>query len=438
MRALFTALLLTVCPLTFAYESLTLSNGLRVVLEVDKRSPLVLTQMWYGVGSFAEQNGHTGLSHILEHSLFFGTQQISPHAMKRYISQRGGQENAFTSRDFTAYYTYLPKRYLRDALFLEQQRMAHAIIPHDLFQNEMKVIRQERYQRIDANPIAQAQEWFHALAFIKTPYHHPVIGWESDLFHVTREDVLAWYHTWYAPNHATLLVLGDIDIAQTKQMIHRLFDPIPRGKKIEPPHTPALKPMGTRRLQTHITRQTGYAMFGFTVPSRLSQPDETAYQLRVLAAVMSEGHSAQLDQALKYQQHLVSSISVSYPMYQRFPTTLTIHCLPAPGVSIQQLEKALQHEIKTLQTKPVSAKDLARAKAQILAAHTYAHDDIMDRASQYGQRLSVGLTLKEYQAFEKHINQVTAKAVQHMAQTYLIPARLIVVTQPASHGDTAS
>ena len=422
--------LLTVTPIHAGTLSVShLKNGLTVIIKEDHRAPMVLTQAWYRVGSANEVNGHTGLSHVLEHSLFFATKHIPHKQMKAYVGQRGGSENAFTTQDATVFYSLLPKAYLSDALYLESERMSQAIFPKNLFDNELKVIAEERRLRIDDNPQAKGFEYFSALAHLRSPYHHPVIGWASDIAHTTREDAIHWYQTWYAPNNAILLVMGDIDKAATLKMIQHHFGSIAKKTMPHIAPKPTLPPMGSRYLSFHANAKTPFIIYGFTVPTTASaKAPWEPYALRVLAAVLSEGHGARLDQQLQYHDQLVTSVGIGYPMLQRYDSTLSIYLVPTSRADQRLLIDHTQRVINQLKHALIPLRELARAQAQIIAEDTYQRDGFAEEAIALGTRATIGIPLEEANAFAEHIQAVTPEQIAEVARTYLTEHNRTIVS----------
>ena len=427
MRIFYSLLALCLSISAAPLTTYTLDNGLKVILKQDRRAPMVLTQMWYHVGGADERDGKTGLSHILEHCLFFATKHLPHDTMKTFVAERGGMENAFTTQDATAYYTWLPKAYLNDALFLEAERMRYARFPKALFDNEMRVIAEERRMRVDNQPEAKAMEYFNSLAHVRSPYHAPVIGWASDIQH-TRQDAIDWYQTWYAPNNAVLVVLGDFELESAKKTIAHFSTPLREKALPARAVRPALPPMGTRTLGLSTPTQTPYMIYGFNVPTVKTMPNDwRPYALRVAAAILSEGHSSRLDQRLLYKTPMVSSVGIYYPMHQQHQTTLSIHLSPISQTTTIDLVHALEQSLHDLGHQPIRAAELKRAKAQIIAAHTFAQDAMHREAAELGKRAIVGIPLREKADFIDRIQAVQAQQVQTVVNTYLQnPNRTIV------------
>ncbi|MCW8963798.1 MAG: insulinase family protein, partial [Gammaproteobacteria bacterium] len=370
-KLLIAVLVLSALPLSVQAKAkvheYNLDNGLKVLVKPDHRTPVVVSQIWYKVGSSYEHNGITGISHMLEHMMFKGTPDVPSGEFSRIISAIGGSENAFTSKDYTAYFQRLEKSRLETSFKLEADRMRNALFPADEFIKERDVVAEERRLRTEDQPQSKAYEQFLASAFVSSPYHHSVIGWMSDIQNYDVEDARAWYRKWYAPNNATLVVVGDVQPEEVLALAKKYYGPI-KPEKIAPPKPRVEIPQtGERRIKLKIPATIDYVMMGYKVPSlNTTQDDWKIYALEVLGWILDGGDSSRMSKDLLRDQQLVTATSVSYDLHSRLQTLFTMSAVPAKGKKIEDVESALRNQIKRLHDKPVTAEELQRVKTQIL------------------------------------------------------------------------
>ncbi|MCX8048548.1 MAG: insulinase family protein [Methylohalobius sp.] len=406
-----------------------LDNGLKLVIKEDHRAPVVASQVWYKVGASYEPEGLTGLSHMLEHMMFKGTARHGPGEFSRIIAENGGRENAFTGADYTAYFENLERSRLAVAFELEADRMRNLRLEEQEFRKEKQVVLEERRLRTEDQPRAKAYEHFLATAYTNGPYRNPIIGWPADIEHLTLEDLKAWYQRWYAPNNATLVVVGDVDPHQTLKLAKRWFG------KLKPSRIPPLKPrteveqVGERRLTIRLPAEVPYLMMGYKVPSLASLPEERrweAYALTVLAGILDGGESARLSSRLVRGRQIAASASAGYDLYDRLPTLFLFDATPAQGHTLAELEQSLREEVHKLQTELVTSEELARVKTQVTAEAIYERDSVFYQAMQIGLLETVGLGWQRMDEYADRISQVSAEQVLEVARKYLIPERLTV------------
>ncbi|MEH6499981.1 MAG: pitrilysin family protein [Pseudoalteromonas distincta] len=408
-------------------HELTLDNGLKVIVREDHRAPVVVSQLWYKVGSSHEPPGQTGISHALEHMMFKGSKNLGPGESSRVLRSLGAEENAFTSRDYTAYYQVLSRDQLPIALEMEAERMHTATLPEDEFIREMEVIKEERRLRVDDNPNSLAYERFLTQAHIASPYGQPVIGWMHDIERLTVNDLRAWYHTHYQPGNAVLVIVGDVTLAEVKPLVEKHFGPIPAGTV--PEHKKPLElPGGAEREVTlHLDVQLPSLLLSFNVPS-LSTAENAweVHALRLLGGVLDSGYSARLASRLERGNSIATSASASYGGFERGDTLFTLSGLPnqALNISLDQLEEALWTEIDDLKTNPPGAAELSRVKTQMIAADVYAQDSIAHQATQIGQLESVGLPWQLIEEDQQALETITPEQVSEVARRYLTTERL--------------
>lgn len=402
-----------------------LDNGLKVVVREDHRAPVVVSMVWYKVGSSYEYGGITGISHMLEHMMFQGTEQHPPGEFSRIVAEQGGRENAFTSRDYTAYFQQFEASRLPISFELEADRMRHLrLLPQEL-DKERKVVMEERRLRTEDRPQSLAHENFMATAFIASPYHHPVIGWMDDIAHYTLEDLRRWYQTWYAPNNATVVVVGDVQPDTVFALATQYFGPL-QPSTIEPPK-PRREPerRGDRRVTVKAPAQLPLLLMGYRVPA-LNTIDEPwkAYALDVLAAVLDGGDSARLPRELVRGRQIAASAGAGYDLYARHDGLLTLEGVPAEGQDMASLEQALREQVRRLREEPVSAPELERIKVQVTAAKVYERDSVFYQANQIGELETLGLGWRVGEAYVEHIRAVTPEQVQAVAKEFLLDDNL--------------
>ncbi|HXH54274.1 MAG TPA: pitrilysin family protein [Gammaproteobacteria bacterium] len=412
-------------PLASTTHEYKLDNGLKLIVREDHRSPLVVTQVWYKVGSSYEPNGITGISHALEHMMFRGTTNHPKDEFSRLIAIGGGDQNAFTAHDFTAYFQELDAERLKLCFELEADRMANLTLPEEAFKQEIKVVMEERRLRTDDNPESLTRERLHAAAHVSNPYHHWPIGWMDDLENLTVEDLRAWYKTWYGPNNAIVVVVGDVNPEAVYQLAKTYFGPL---KSIT---IPTLKPrkelvnLGKRQIQVNANATVPRLFMGYNVPSIIttSNPEEP-YALIVLLMALDGGNSGRFSKDLIRDQGLVAGVSSSYDPFSLYETLMEFSAIPTQNHTLAEVETALLQQFERLKTAPISDAELNRIKVNAIAQHAYAKDSMTDQAIGLGSLESVGLSWKLADTFPEKIQTITAEAVQKVAQKYLTQERL--------------
>ena len=392
----------------------TLDNGLRVLLLEDHRSPVASLQLWYRVGSRNEARGATGIAHFLEHLMFRGTPTNGPGAYARIVERNGGQDNAFTSQDVTSYYVDIAADRLDLMLALEADRMHNLAFDPKIVDAEREVVTEERRTRTEDDPGGALGEEVSALAFRAHPYGQPIIGWAVDLKRITREEIQAFYKTYYAPNNALLVAAGDFKADAVLAKIKELFGPIPRGP--EPPRVLAIEPEqnGERRLLVQRPAELPIVYLGFHVPNH---PSPDAGALEVLSVVLSGGRSSRIYRHLVYERQLALEAGGDYSYFSFDPNLFWFYATPLPGQTPETLEKALLAEMDVLKKEPVGDEELTRAKNQIEAGFVFQDDSVHRRASLLARfELIGGFALKDQ--YLDRIRAVTAADLQRVAQRY--------------------
>lgn len=409
-------------------QEMTLPNGLKVIVREDHRAPLVLHQVWYRVGSMDEQTGRTGLSHMLEHMMFRGTKTVPDKEFSRQISAVGGEENAQTSRDYTLYFQRLPKEYLELAMKLESDRMHNLQLKDELFQKEREVVHEERRWRTDDSPQGLVYERFNSIAWLAHPYRVPVIGWPEDIRRWKLADLADWYRSWYVPNNATLVVVGDVDSKAVFKLAEKYYGRWPKGTLPERRPSAEPTPDGERRITVKAPSELGFVMIGFPVPG-LKDPskDWEPYALDLLSSVL-DGHNAARLAVNLSQKGLVQNVGVGYDGISRGPQIFSIGGTPKPGQTPAEFEKLVLAEIKRIADEGVSKEELDRVKRQARAAQVYEQDSMYTQARRIGDLEMAGFSWRDLDVIDLQLQLITPEQVQAVAKKYFTPESLIGAT----------
>ena len=410
-----------------ATTEFSLDNGLKVIVREDHRAPVVVSQLWYKVGSSYEIPGSTGLAHALEHMMFKGSSKLGPGESSRILRELGAEENAFTSDDYTAYYQVLARDRLEVALEMEADRLASLTLPEDEFIREIEVIKEERRMRTDDRPSSLAYERFKALAYPASGYHIPTIGWMHDLDRMTIEDLRDWHKRWYAPNNATLVIVGDVQPDKVKTLVTRYFAKIPARPLPAAKQPLELDEPGERSITLYLKTQLPSLMMGFNVPSLASSDKPTEiHALRLIGALLDGGNSSRIPAQLERKQELVAGASAWYNAFSRGDSLFVLSATPnvQKGKTIADVEAGVWQQLKLLQDTAPSAAELARVRAQVVAAEVYGQDSITSQATQIGQLESVGLSWRLQDKDLAALEAVTPADIQAAAQKFFTPSRL--------------
>ena len=418
---LITILTLLSCQTYSQAQQFTLDNGLKIIVKEDHRAPVVVAMVWYNIGSAEEPGGITGVSHALEHLMFKGTKRYPLGVFSKTIAALGGQVNAFTSNDYTAFFEKIAAQHLDVSFELEADRMQNLLLDKQEFDKEIKVIQEERRLRTDDNPQALTFERFLATAHLATPYHHPVIGWMSDLKQMQVTDAAAWYHRFYAPNNATLVVVGDVKTNDVYPLAKKYFGSlIPRPQasrklKKEPPR------LGKKTVNVQVPAQLPMLMLGYTVPTvKTATPEHAAepYALEVIASILDAGDSGRFTKQLIRNKQVASNAEVYYNLYTRYQSQFIVYGTPSQSHTTTDLKNGMITELQRLQTTLVDEKELHRVKTIIIAQKTFERDSIFGQAMELGLLETVGLGWQTADKYIDRINSVTALQVQQTAQRY--------------------
>ena len=421
-------------PHSAAVREYRLENGLKLLVKPDRRAPVVVSQVWYKVGGSYEPDGLTGISHVLEHMMFKGTERLGPNEFSRIIAANGGRENAFTGRDYTAYFQQLEKSRLPIAFELEAERMSNLTLDPAEFAKEIEVVKEERRLRTEDRPESLTYEQFMAAAFRNSGYRNPIIGWPSDLDSMSAADLRLWYERYYAPNNATLVVVGDVDPPAVYELAQQHFGRIPA--RVVPPTPDPVEPpqRQSRRITVEAAANVPYLLLGYHVPSitTAAEPWEP-YALDILAYILDGGKSARLNKELVRRQEVAAGIGVGYDPLARRSTLFLVDGNPAGGESVAQLEVAIDEQLRRLQEELVTQQELDRVKAQIVASKVFEADSVFAQAMRLGMLETIGLDWRLADQLTRRLRAVTAEQVRSVALKYLKPENLTVaVLEPVT------
>ena len=393
-----------------------LSNGLKIILLENHKAPLVTFQVWYRVGSRNEPWGKTGISHVLEHMMFKGTQKIGPEEFSRTIQENGGNDNAFTSRDYTAYFQNLSSDRIQVSLDLESDRMQNLLLREEDFRTERMVVMEERRLRTEDNPTGVLVEQLQAVAFQIHPYRWPIIGWMEDLKRLTLDDLKDYYKTYYNPGNAFLVVVGDFKKEELLPKIEKAFGSYPKGvapiqdRDKDPPQ------IGERRVFVKKEAQLPTILMAYHVPN-LRDPD--SFILEVIATLLSGGKSSRLYQNLVREKRLVISADADHDLVSRDPSLFTLSADLIPGKEVFEVEKVFDQEIERLQREMVGEQELEKAKNQLEASFIFGQDSIFNQAMLLAHH-EIAISWKAIDDYLPSIRKVSPEDIQRVAKKYLI------------------
>jgi zinc protease len=402
-----------------------LANGMKVVVKPDRRAPVVVSQVWYRSGSMDESYGTTGVAHVLEHMMFKGTHDVPAGEFSKRIAAVGGRENAFTSRDHTAYFQTLRKEELALSMKLEADRMANLDITPEEFTKEILVVMEERRLRTEDDAQALLHEKLLATAYKAHPYRHPVIGWMEDLKEMTVDDARRWYRSWYAPNNATLVVVGDVVPEEVFALAEKYYGviparPLPTRKVLREP-----EPDGMKSLVLKAPARLPEVGMTWATP-RLTKPAEEwePYALEVLAGVLDGHGSARLPRALVKVQRIADEVGAGYDPVSRGPALFMIAATPSNGVAVERVVDGIKAELEKIKQTGVDDAELRRVKAQVLSAQVYQRDSLFYQGMLIGEWDSAGLDYRARDLRLEKIRQVSAEQVRDVACRYFTDDRL--------------
>jgi zinc protease len=408
--------------------SFTLNNGMQVVVIPDHRTPVVTQMIWYKVGSADETPGKSGLAHFLEHLMFKGTTSHPVGEFSQTVLKIGGNENAFTSTDYTGYFQRVPREQLARMMEFEADRMTGLILKDENVLPERDVVLEEFNMRVANNPDARLTEQIMAALYLNHPYGRPVIGWRQEIEKLDREDALAFYRRFYAPNNAILVIAGDVDAKEIRPMVEKFYASIPAQPAIPAqrirPQEPVPAAPRTVTLSDPRVEQTSLRRY-YLVPSSTTAAAGESPALDVLAQLMGSGANSYLYRSLVIDKKLVVSAGAGYQGTSLDPTQFQISVSPKPGVEFPEIEKAIDAVIADLAQNPARSEDLERVKTQLIAEAIYAQDNQATLARWYGGALTSGLSIDDIRSWPDRIRAVTAEQVRDAAAKWLDKKRSV-------------
>ena len=399
-------------PTTF-----TLKNGMQVVHVENHRVPVVTHMVWYQVGSADESPGETGIAHFLEHLMFKGTKKRKPGEFSQIVARNGGQENAFTSTDYTAYFQTIAVNRLEMVMEMEADRMTNLVITDKEVEPERLVILEERRSRVDNNPGAILGEHINSALFLNHPYRNPVIGWEHDIKAIDIKRIMAFYKRWYAPNNAILVVAGAITAEQLKPLAKKYYGEIPaqppvvRNRAKEPPQRAAREVV----LRDNRVRQPSWRR-SFLAPTLQWGEKAHIYPLEVLSNIVGGGASSRLYRRLVVEDKIAVSSGTYYSGDNRGPGRFVFYASPRGNVTMDALEKAIEAEIDDIITNGITADEVIRAKERMVAEAVYARDSLSGGARTLGAAVASGLSVGDVERWPDNIAAVTAEQINEAAK----------------------
>ena len=402
-------------------ESFTLENGLQVVVIPDRRAPVATHMIWYKVGAADEPDGQSGVAHFLEHLMFKGTTNNPDGAFSKMVAERGGQENAFTSADYTAYFQRVAKEHLPLMMALEADRMENLILSDAVVDPERDVVLEERRSRVDSEPGSRLREALNAITFVNHPYGSPIIGWESEIRALNKEAALAFYDRFYTPNNAVVVVAGDVNVDDVRKIAEDTYGKVARraepGVRLRPAEPPL---SGERRIAVSDPRVRQESVSQtWIVPSQSTGTDREPEALDILAYILGEGPSSRLHKALVLDQEAALGAGAYYQGGALDDGRFGVYASPRPGFTLEDMERLIAVEISKLLETGVTDTEVERAKNSMIAGAIYAQDSQSRLARLFGSALTTGLTIEDVQTWPAQVSAVTADDVLKAARAYL-------------------
>lgn len=403
----------------FNPESFTLDNGMQVVVVPDHRAPVVVHMVWYKVGAADEPPGKSGIAHFLEHLMFKGTDKLSPGEFSKTVAANGGRDNAFTSQDYTAYFQTIARDRLELVMSMEADRMVNLKFGQKDMVTEREVVLEERRQRTDSTAQGQFREQAQAALYLAHPYGTPIVGWEEEIKNLDLDDALAFYGRFYAPNNAILVVAGDVTAAQLRPLAEKYYGVIPANPEVrqldlphEPPHRAA------RRLTHSDSRVAEPSWQRMYLADSVSWGDQdNTVALQLLSDILGAGSTSRLYSTLAVKSQTALSIGAWYSGVTRGPGSFGIYASPADGVSLEQLEAAVDSELQKVIADGITDDELKRARTGLLADAIYMRDSLSQGARVFGSALSAGVTIEEVESWPDRVRAVTKEDVRKAAES---------------------
>jgi zinc protease len=396
----------------FDPQQFTLENGMQVVVISDHRAPVVTHMVWYKVGAADDPPGKSGLAHYFEHMMFKGTKNVPAGQFSQTVASLGGRENAFTSYDYTGYFQTIASAHLETMMRLEADRMANLVVREEDIAAEREVVQEERRSRLENNPSGLLGEQMNSAQFLSHPYGRPVIGWEHEVAELSRQDLLNFYATHYAPNNAILVVAGDVTLDEARPLSERYYGRIPAGEVVarkrlrEPPQRAARRvTMRDPRVRVPSWSRT------YLAPSRTAGETQHALPLQVLSEILGGGTTARLYKRLVIEEKVASGAGASYRGSSMDLSRFYVYASPQPGGDLESIEAMIEEEIVKLLETGVTEEELRRAKSGMVAGAVFSRDSLAAGARFFGAALAVGRTAEDVESWPERIDAVTADEI---------------------------
>lgn len=410
----------------FHPETFVLDNGMEVVVVENHRAPVVAHWVWYKVGTADSPPGKSGLPHFLEHLMFKGTGEIPPGEFSKIVARLGGNDNAMTSYDSTAYFQMIAKDRLELVMAMEADRMVNLDLSDDHVYPERDVILEERRSRVDNEPSALLGEQLMAAQYLHHPYRLPVIGWFHEIAGYTREDALDFYREWYAPNNAVLVVAGDVTAAELRPLAERTYGTVAarhvplRRRLAEPPQH------AERRISLHHERVRQPTLLrSYLAPSYASPGHQHGYALELLSEILGGGGTSRLFRQVVVERSLAAGAGCFYRGTGLDGTTFRLYASPRPGVAMADLEGAVMGEIAKVLAEGITADELARTRQRLVAEAIYARDSLSGAARVFGSALTCGEAVGDVESWPARIAAVTVEQVHTAARHVFRPEQSV-------------
>ncbi|SRR5579883_45182 len=403
-----------------------LKNGFKLLVKEDHRSPIAIFKIYYKVGSSHEHEGITGISHALEHMMFRGTTKYNANTFLQKLTESGGQHNAHTGRDYTAYYQLGGIEQLVNSFKFESDRMVHLRLREKDFLKEIQVIMEERRLVVEDDPLHRVHEHFSTLAYLTSPYRHPIIGWMHSLQQLSVYDLKNWYQRWYVPNNAVAVIVGDVHPREMYQLAKKYFGPL------KPQPLPTIKQpyeiesFGIRKMVMKIPAKLPWLVMGYPTPmiATAKKPWEP-FALLLLSYLLAGTGSSRLQKKMVRGKQIAVEVDTGYSPFTRLNGLFLITATPAPQHDLTELQKNITEEIRQLQQEPPARDELNRMKTQLIANRVYDRDSIVYQADEIGSLEAIGFSWKKMDEAYKQIGSITPKQITEVARRYLIEKNLV-------------
>jgi zinc protease len=422
-------------PPRLDYTTTTLSNGMRVVFLEDHSTPIVHLQMWFHVGSKNERPGRTGFAHLFEHMMFKGSKNVEPEGHPSYISSVGGQSNAYTTEDATVFWETVPSQYLPLVLWLEADRLGSLRIEPSVFKTEREVVKEERRMRVENQPYGRLQEIISDQAFSVHPYKHPVIGSMKDLEAASIEDVRDFFHTYYVPNNATAVLVGDFDTKEAMGLVDQYLGRVPKSDKPVPRDIPKEPPQTKEK---RVTLHEAWPLPAVVVAYHITcDGDPDSYPLHVASKILSDGQSSRIYRRLVYEKGIALAAFGGGNLIED-PNLFFAVAIVQPGHTPDEAADALIAELDRLRNEPITGQELQQAKNQFARDYILGRETVKDKAEVLGHAAVIHDDLQTADGEFEIFQNLTTADVQRVARKYFTPENRLVLTVLPGPPETAN